>query len=136
MAFSIFMATKFNFISQNIRFQNDESLIFWLISNISSEYYSNFRFKKSVVYVIKKKEKFHAKDYHQLIINFSYFPSSNYFQDRARRPITGKLIANMLTVAGADAIMCLDLHSTQIEGFFDIPVDNLFAEHLIIRVKI
>lgn len=40
----------------------------------------------------------------------------------------------MLTVAGADAIICMDLHATQIEGFFDIPVDNLFAEPIILRV--
>jgi len=54
-------------------------------------------------------------------------------KDRSRKPITGKLIANMLTVAGADAIICMDLHATQMEGFFDIPVDNLFAEPIILR---
>jgi len=54
-------------------------------------------------------------------------------KDRSRRPITGKLIANMVAVAGADAVICMDLHATQIEGFFDIPVDNLFAEPIILR---
>lgn len=51
-------------------------------------------------------------------------------QDRkssARAPITAKLVADLLTVAGADRIMTLDLHAGQIQGFFDIPVDNLFT---------
>ena len=49
-------------------------------------------------------------------------------QDRkakARDPITAKLVANMLTAAGADRVLTMDLHAAQIQGFFDIPVDNL-----------
>lgn len=60
-------------------------------------------------------------------------------QDRIaqrREPITAKLVANMLVKAGADRILTLDLHAVQVQGFFDIPVDNLFtiplfAEHYI-----
>lgn len=51
-------------------------------------------------------------------------------QDRrtkARTPITAKLVANLLTEAGIERILTLDLHATQIQGFFDIPVDNLYA---------
>ena len=51
-------------------------------------------------------------------------------QDRrakARTPISAKLVANLLTEAGVDRILTLDLHATQIQGFFDIPVDNLYA---------
>jgi len=51
-------------------------------------------------------------------------------QDRrtkARTPITAKLVANMLEEAGVERILTLDLHATQIQGFFDIPVDNLYA---------
>ena len=51
-------------------------------------------------------------------------------QDRkakARDPITAKLVANMLTAAGADRVLTMDLHAAQIQGFFDIPVDNLSA---------
>ena len=51
-------------------------------------------------------------------------------QDRrtkARTPITAKLVANMITEAGIDRVLTLDLHATQIQGFFDIPVDNLYA---------
>lgn len=51
-------------------------------------------------------------------------------QDRKtepRVPITAKLIANLMTEAGIDRLLTMDLHATQIQGFFDIPVDNLFA---------
>jgi len=51
-------------------------------------------------------------------------------QDRkatGREPITAKLVANLLTAAGADRVITMDLHSDQIQGFFDIPLDNLRA---------
>ena len=50
-------------------------------------------------------------------------------QDRKpgpRTPISAKLVANLITAAGADRVLCMDLHAGQIQGFFDIPVDNLF----------
>lgn len=49
-----------------------------------------------------------------------------------RVPISAKLVANLITVAGADRIITMDLHASQIQGFFDIPVDNLFAAPVII----
>ncbi len=48
-------------------------------------------------------------------------------KDVGRVPITAKLVANLLTVAGADRVLALDLHAAQIQGFFDIPVDHLHA---------
>lgn len=57
-----------------------------------------------------------------------YYPYAR--QDRKtqpRDPITAKLIANLLTAAGADRVVTMDLHAGQIQGFFDIPVDNLRA---------
>jgi len=48
-------------------------------------------------------------------------------KDRPRVPITAKLVANLITVAGANRIIAMDLHSQQIQGFFDIPVDHLYA---------
>lgn len=48
-------------------------------------------------------------------------------KDRPRVPITARLVANLLTVAGADRILTIDLHAAQIQGFFDIPVDHLYA---------
>jgi ribose-phosphate pyrophosphokinase len=52
-------------------------------------------------------------------------------KDEGRVPITAKLVANLLAVAGADRVVTLDLHAAQIQGFFDIPVDNLSAEPVI-----
>jgi len=48
-------------------------------------------------------------------------------KDKARCPITAKLVANLLTEAGADRVVCVDLHAEQIQGFFDIPCDKLKA---------
>jgi ribose-phosphate pyrophosphokinase len=48
-------------------------------------------------------------------------------KDQPRVPITAKLVANLLTVAGANRILTIDLHAGQIQGFFDIPLDHLFA---------
>ncbi|HPU15821.1 MAG TPA: ribose-phosphate diphosphokinase, partial [Polymorphobacter sp.] len=51
-------------------------------------------------------------------------------QDRKmgpRTPISAKLVANLITVAGADRVLSVDLHAGQIQGFFDIPTDNLYA---------
>ncbi|WP_208560448.1 ribose-phosphate diphosphokinase [Marinilactibacillus kalidii] len=50
---------------------------------------------------------------------------------RSREPITAKLVANMITEAGADRILTLDLHASQIQGFFDIPVDHLLGASLL-----
>lgn len=46
---------------------------------------------------------------------------------RPRMPITAKLVADLISVAGTDRVLCIDLHAGQIQGFFGIPVDNLFA---------
>jgi len=54
-------------------------------------------------------------------------------KDKSRAPISAKLVANMLSVAGADHIITMDLHASQIQGFFDIPVDNLYAEPAVIK---
>jgi len=48
-------------------------------------------------------------------------------KDQPRVPITAKLVANLLTVSGANRVLTMDLHAGQIQGFFDIPVDHLFA---------
>src|SRR5579862_4014277 len=57
-------------------------------------------------------------------------------QDRKsgpRTPISAKLVANLITVAGADRVLTIDLHAGQIQGFFDIPTDNLFAAPVFIK---
>ncbi|MCP4649338.1 MAG: ribose-phosphate pyrophosphokinase [PVC group bacterium] len=53
-------------------------------------------------------------------------------KDQPRVPITAKLVANLLTTAGANRILTVDLHAGQIQGFFDIPVDHLFAAPVLI----
>ncbi|NKB56180.1 MAG: ribose-phosphate diphosphokinase [Alphaproteobacteria bacterium] len=57
-------------------------------------------------------------------------------QDRKtspRTPISAKLVANLVTTAGADRVLTMDLHAGQIQGFFDIPTDNLFAEPVFLK---
>ena len=57
-------------------------------------------------------------------------------QDRkakSRDPISAKLVANLITAAGADRVLTMDLHAAQIQGFLDIPVDNLMGSHLFVK---
>jgi ribose-phosphate pyrophosphokinase len=57
-------------------------------------------------------------------------------QDRKvapRQPITAKLVADLISVSGTDRLLCVDLHAGQIQGFFNIPVDNLFATPVLLR---
>ncbi|CCD22324.1 ribose phosphate diphosphokinase subunit PRS2 NDAI_0A01660 [Naumovozyma dairenensis CBS 421] len=61
-----------------------------------------------------------------VIPNFPYARQDK--KDKSRAPITAKLIANLLQTAGCDHVITMDLHASQIQGFFHIPVDNLYAE--------
>ncbi|NNE99999.1 MAG: ribose-phosphate pyrophosphokinase [Pyrinomonadaceae bacterium] len=54
-------------------------------------------------------------------------------KDRPRVPIAAKLIANLIDTSGADRVLTIDLHASQIQGFFDIPVDHLFAAPVIVN---
>jgi ribose-phosphate pyrophosphokinase len=70
---------------------------------------------------------------HRITVVLPYYGYSR--QDRKsepRVPITAKLIANLLTTAGVRRVLCTDLHAGQIQGYFDIPVDNLFASPVIL----
>jgi ribose-phosphate pyrophosphokinase len=53
-------------------------------------------------------------------------------KDRPRVPISAKLVANLITIAGADRLLTIDLHAAQIQGFFDIPVDHLYSAPVMI----
>ncbi len=53
-------------------------------------------------------------------------------KDQPRVPITAKLVANLITTAGADRVLTMDLHAGQIQGFFDIPLDHLFAVNVVV----
>ena len=54
-------------------------------------------------------------------------------KDKSRMPITAKLVANLLTAAGIQRVITMDLHAAQIQGFFDIPVDHLSAEPTLVK---
>jgi ribose-phosphate pyrophosphokinase len=54
-------------------------------------------------------------------------------KDRPRVPISAKLVANLLTKAGAQRVLTIDLHAAQIQGFFDIPVDHLYAAPIVVE---
>jgi ribose-phosphate pyrophosphokinase len=54
-------------------------------------------------------------------------------KDEGRVPITAKLVANLIASAGADRVLTVDLHASQIQGFFDIPVDHLYAAPIMLR---
>lgn len=54
-------------------------------------------------------------------------------KDEGRTPITAKLVANLITAAGADRVLALDLHAAQLQGFFDIPVDHLNASPVLLE---
>jgi len=63
-----------------------------------------------------------------------YYPYSRQDKkDESRSPITAKLVANMLTHSGIDRLVVMDLHSSQIQGFFDIPVDNIYSVNIVIE---
>ena len=71
---------------------------------------------------------------HRITAVIPYFGYAR--QDRKtgpRTPISAKLVANLITSAGADRVLTMDLHAGQIQGFFDIPLDNLFAQPVFIR---
>ena len=53
-------------------------------------------------------------------------------KDKPRVPITAKLVADLLSAAGADRVLCVDLHAAQIQGFYNIPVDHLFASPVLL----
>lgn len=53
-------------------------------------------------------------------------------KDQPRVPITAKLVANLITTAGADRVLTLDLHASQVQGFFDIPLDHLYAVNVLV----
>ncbi|XP_054167366.1 ribose-phosphate pyrophosphokinase 2-like [Oppia nitens] len=71
---------------------------------------------------------------HKITVVLTYFPYARQNKkQKSRSPITSKLFANLLQVSGVDSVITMDLHSPQIQGFFNIPVDNITAESLIIK---
>lgn len=72
---------------------------------------------------------------YKIVAVIPYFGYSR--QDRKDQPrvsITAKLVANLITVAGADRVITMDLHASQVQGFFDIPFDHLYASAVFLKV--
>lgn len=72
-----------------------------------------------------------ARSITAVIPNFPYARQDR--KDKSRVPISAKLIANLLTTSGCDHVITMDLHASQIQGFFSIPVDNLYAEPNVLK---
>lgn len=66
-----------------------------------------------------------------VVPNFPYARQDR--KDKSRVPISAKLVANLLVAAGCDHVITMDLHASQIQGFFSIPVDNLYAEPYVLK---
>ncbi|KAK9450438.1 phosphoribosyltransferase-like protein [Limtongia smithiae] len=66
-----------------------------------------------------------------VIPNFPYARQDK--KDKSRAPITARLMANMLQTAGCNHVITMDLHASQIQGFFNVPVDNLYAEPSVLK---
>ncbi|KAI0124813.1 phosphoribosyltransferase-like protein [Xylariales sp. AK1849] len=66
-----------------------------------------------------------------VIPNFPYARQDK--KDKSRAPISARLVANMLQTAGCNHVITMDLHASQIQGFFNVPVDNLYAEPSVLR---
>lgn len=87
-------------------------------------------FLMELLLIIDALKRASAKSVSAVIPYFGYCRQDR--RDKPRVPITAKLIADMLTKAGADRMLTVDLHTAQIEGFFDIPVDNLYARQVLL----
>lgn len=72
-----------------------------------------------------------ARNINCVIPSFGYARSDK--KDQPRVPITAKLVADLLTIAGASRVIAMDLHSDQIQGFFNIPVDHLYSTPIFVR---
>lgn len=81
--------------------------------------------------MIKACKKASARRITAVVPNFPYARQDK--KEKSRAPITAKLMANMLQTAGCNHIITMDLHASQIQGFFDVPVDNLYGEPSILR---
>lgn len=66
-----------------------------------------------------------------VIPNFPYARQDK--KDKSRAPISARLVANMLQTSGCDHVITVDLHASQIQGFFSVPVDNLYAEPSVLK---
>jgi ribose-phosphate pyrophosphokinase len=88
------------------------------------------RYLIELLIIIDALKRASAKNIIPVIPYFGYCRQDR--KDRPRVPITAKLVANLLEQAGATQVLTMDLHAGQIQGFFDIPVDNLYARRVLV----
>ncbi len=88
------------------------------------------RYLIELLIIIDALKRASAKNIIPVIPYFGYCRQDR--KDRPRVPITAKLVANLLEQAGATQVLTMDLHAGQIQGFFDIPVDNLYARRILV----
>lgn len=111
-------------ISETVRDQD-----VYIVSQIGSNEVNDRVFE--LLIMINAAKTASARKITAVIPNFPYARQDK--KDKARAPITAKLMADMLTTAGCDHIVTMDLHAAQIQGFFDVPLDNLYAEPSMVR---
>lgn len=90
------------------------------------------RYLMELLIIIDALKRASAKNIIAVIPYFGYCRQDR--KDKPRVPITAKLVANLLEKAGATRVLTMDLHAGQIQGFFDIPVDNLYARRALVDV--
>eukprot|EP00026_Physarum_polycephalum_P005638 Phypoly_transcript_05673.p1 GENE.Phypoly_transcript_05673~~Phypoly_transcript_05673.p1 ORF type:complete len:558 (+),score=105.26 Phypoly_transcript_05673:138-1811(+) len=110
-----------------------EKLVISHSSSKDSDRY-NWSANDSLMELLVMGDAFKRASCRQLIAVIPFFGYARQSKKhKSRTPITAKLVANMLQTAGFDRVITLDLHASQIQGFFDIPVDNLYAEASIVK---
>ncbi len=75
----------------------------------------------------------HEKGFRDRISRNPYYGYAGRIEGGPRNPITAKLVADLIAAAGASRVLSVDLHAGQIQGFFNIPVDNLFATPVLLE---
>lgn len=115
-------------IKENVRNQ-DVFIVQSGYSNVAENYSTNDFLMETLVLVDACKRSMVKS----INVIMPYYPYSRQDKkDESRSPITAKLVANMLTQAGVTRLVVMDLHSSQLQGFFDIPVDNIYSVNLVL----
>ncbi|KAJ8608707.1 hypothetical protein MRB53_039509 [Persea americana] len=100
------------------------------LANVRVQQYSNNESSISIGESVRDEDA-SARRITAVLPNFPYARQDK--KDKGRAPITAKLMANMLQTAGCNHVITMDLHASQIQGFFNVPVDNLYAEPSTLR---
>ena len=116
-------------LKENVRNQ-DVFIIQSGYSNNKSDYNTNDYLMETLILIDACKRSM-AKTINVIMPYYPYCRQDK--KDESRSPITAKLVANMLTQSGINRLVVMDLHSSQIQGFFDIPVDNIYSVNIVIE---